>query len=383
MRPVAKDPSGVNRYPFLRIAWSGMPCQGSRLRAGRAIAFAMVLSVIPAWVFAHPGDKGFATITVSGSSVQIAYTLPLSSLHVEAMKTLGLPSAGPDADFGPLARSVERLISVGADGQACKSDPWMLTPPRSESGSIAILLRYTCARDAPTSLTVRYDLGDVLGRDYVTLASIQWAGGSQQIVFQQNTPEATIALIKPGGSMRGAISFFVLGIEHILAGWDHLLFLFCLLLLGGRFIDLIKIVTAFTVAHSVTLVAAALDVVAIPSRIVESAIALSIVYVAAENILLKGHAASKRWLVAIVFGFVHGFGFSSVLKELGMPTEGLVFALFAFNLGVEVGQAVVVALALPVLLYLTRTPWHTRAIGAASGVMLAVGLGLFVDRAFF
>ncbi|MFN0305118.1 MAG: HupE/UreJ family protein [Burkholderiales bacterium] len=345
-------------------------------------ALLVLLNVTSASLLAHPGDKGFATITVSGASVQIAYTLPLSSIHLEAAKTAGLPNVTSDANFRPLANIVERLIAVGADGQSCKSDPGVLTPPADERGSIAILLRYECGRDTPKILRIRNDLGDLLGSDYVTLANIQWPGGSRQFVFRRDAPEATIEPFKRGATL-GAFGFFTLGIEHIIAGWDHLLFLFCLLLLGGRFIDLIKIVTAFTVAHSITLVAAALDVVAIPSRIVESAIALSIAYVAAENIFLRGHAASKRWLVAIVFGFVHGFGFSAVLKELGLPTDGLVLALLAFNLGVEFGQAFVVALALPVLLYLTRTTWHARAIGAASGVMLALGLGLFVDRAFF
>jgi hypothetical protein len=157
----------------------------------------------------------------------------------------------------------------------------------------------------------------------------------------------------------------------------------CLLLLGGRFWGLLKIVTAFTIAHSITLAAAALDLVTLPSRLVELAIALSIAYVAAENVFLRDRAASKRWLVAFIFGLVHGFGFSSVLKAMELPKEELIWCLLGFNLGVEAGQAIVVAITVPVLLQLRKMPWEPRAVATVSGVVLAVGLGLFVERTFF
>ena len=114
----------------------------------------------------------------------------------------------------------------------------------------------------------------------------------------------------------------------------------------------------------------------------EAAIALSIVFVAVENILLRGRGLSRGWLVALLFGFVHGFGFASVLQEIGLPVEGLVWALFAFNIGVEAGQLMVVGGALPFLWALHRVAWRTRAIQMVSGLALVIGSAVFVHRAF-
>ena len=171
-------------------------------------------------------------------------------------------------------------------------------------------------------------------------------------------------------------SFFALGIEHILTGYDHLLFLFALMIGGGSAWSLVKIVTAFTLAHSVTLTAAALDLIVLPGRIVESAIALSIAYVALENLFLLERLTSKRWLVALVFGLVHGFGFSAVLKELGLPPDGLAWSLLLFNLGVEAGQAGVIVAAIPFLIGLRRASWRRGAVRVMSLAVLAVAIAL-------
>jgi hypothetical protein len=114
---------------------------------------------------------------------------------------------------------------------------------------------------------------------------------------------------------------------------------------------------------------------------VEAVIALSIAGVAAENVFGRP-VASRRWIVSFGFGLVHGFGFSSVVREIGLPTHGLVLALFGFNLGVEAGQALVVALILPVLAVLRRTRWEQGVIWASSCATLLVGVILFVERAF-
>jgi hypothetical protein len=186
-------------------------------------------------------------------------------------------------------------------------------------------------------------------------------------------------VVAEGTSARGAGSFFLLGVEHILIGYDHLLFLLMLILRGGNLWSLLKIITAFTVAHSITLALAALSLVTLPERAVEAVIALSIAYVAAENLFFK-QAASHRWAVSFLFGLVHGFGFSNVLRELGLPQEGLLWSLLSFNLGVEAGQAFAVLLAVPVLLWLRKTSFEPRAVAALSAVVLAVGLVLFVER---
>jgi hypothetical protein len=152
-----------------------------------------------------------------------------------------------------------------------------------------------------------------------------------------------------------------------------------LLLRGGGWLSLGKIITAFTAAHSVTLSLAVLDVVTLSDRLVEAVIALSIAVVAAENLGLRP-LVSRRWLVSFGFGLVHGFGFSSVLRESGLPTQGLVLSLLGFNAGVELGQALVVAVALPGLALLRGTWWETRVVRSASAAILLVGAALFVER---
>ncbi len=344
-------------------------------------AIFMLLMLGTETVLAHVGDKGFATITASGKTVQYAYSLPLTSLHLEVAQAMGMAAVDAGADFGLLAKAIEGKIHVSAGNQRCLAGPAVVTPPADATGGVAVTMQFTCPGDISSTLVILDRLTDLFGSTYVTLATIQWPGGSQPFVFQRDTPEATVSLAHRGSGQSFA-SFFVLGIEHILVGWDHLLFLLCLLMGGGRPVYLVKVVTAFTVAHSVTLIAAALDWIAIPSRIVESAIALSIVYVTAENILLRERGVSKRWLVALLFGFVHGFGFSSVLKEIGLPSEGVVWALLAFNLGVEAGQVIVVACTIPALWCLQRVAWHARALSAVSGIVLLIGSAVFVQRAF-
>jgi hydrogenase/urease accessory protein HupE len=179
-------------------------------------------------------------------------------------------------------------------------------------------------------------------------------------------------------------TFVAAGIHHIFIGPDHILFIIGLLLLGGSIGRLLKIVTAFTVAHSITLALAALQLVNPPSRIIEPAIALSIVVVGAEN-LLGGGRRDFRAAIAFAFGFVHGFGFASVLREFGLPAQALGAALFSFNLGVEAGQLCIVLAVTPLLaLVRARRPeWMGRVVSAGSAAVIAAGAYWFVQRVFF
>jgi hypothetical protein len=137
--------------------------------------------------------------------------------------------------------------------------------------------------------------------------------------------------------------YVVAGIEHIAIGYDHIAFLLAVIVLGRRFWPLFAAVTAFTVAHSITLTLAVLELVVLPSRIVEVLIAATIVYVAVENFFLRD--IRRRWWLTFAFGLIHGFGFASVLREYGIPDHALIPALAGFNVGVEVGQILVVAIA--------------------------------------
>src|SRR6185295_8482239 len=145
-----------------------------------------------------------------------------------------------------------------------------------------------------------------------------------------------------------AWSFFKMGIEHILTGWDHLVFIVGLILARARLRALFTIVTAFTIAHSITLALAVLDVWSPSSRVIEPAIALSIAYVGIENFFVKD--ASKRWRITFPFGLIHGFGFAGALQEINLPRSAIPTALVSFNLGVEAGQLAVLAIVLPLIL---------------------------------
>jgi hypothetical protein len=273
-----------------------------------------------------------------------------------------------------LSSLADKIVLV-ADGLPCPVGSRSLQTTGADSVTLAFA--FTCA-DSVRELVVRDDLFDVLGKDHHTLARIDAPGRTWQFAFAPDTREARVR-VTDGPS--GAASFVRLGIEHILTGYDHLLFLLGLLLPGGGVMAIAKIITAFTLAHSVTLSLAVLDVVTLPDRLIEAVIALSIAAVAAENLLSQAQV-TRRWLVSFAFGLVHGFGFSSALRELGLPAHGLLVSLLGFNVGVEIGQGLVVAVTLPILIALRKTSYQRRLLWGSSMAILVVGLVLFVERAF-
>ena len=212
--------------------------------------------------------------------------------------------------------------------------------------------------------------------------------GERELAIDKNAPE--IALSGEGASVWQIFGRFVAaGIEHIFLGYDHIAFLLAVILWGRRLWPLIKVVTAFTVAHSLTLSLAVLDVVRLPSSIVEPLIAATIVYVAAENFFV--HDISKRWRATFVLGLVHGFGFAGALREYGLPDRALIPALAAFNIGVEIGQVAIVSLIFPLLLLSDRIgvaaggkrERHASLVYACSAVILVFGLYWLIERTVF
>lgn len=176
--------------------------------------------------------------------------------------------------------------------------------------------------------------------------------------------------------------YFLMGIEHILTGYDHLLFLFALVVACRSVRPMLVIVTAFTLAHSITLALAALEIVKLPSMWVEAFIALSIVFVGLENVFLKVRPG-RRAVLTFVFGLVHGMGFASALKEIGLGANGqsVLGPLVSFNLGVESGQLALVAIVLPILLWLRKRPAFEKwAVPVMSGLVIVMGAIWFVER---
>jgi hydrogenase/urease accessory protein HupE len=175
-------------------------------------------------------------------------------------------------------------------------------------------------------------------------------------------------------------SFFRLGVMHIFTGYDHLAFLVGLLIVTTSLGSLIKIITSFTVAHSITLALATFNLVVLPTRLTESIIALSIVYVALENLL--GIRAIERYRITFLFGLAHGFGFSNVLREMELSRIHLGLSLFSFNFGVEIGQLAFVLVLFPLILYIATVSWRRQFQKAVSLVVMCLATYWFVQRAF-
>jgi hydrogenase/urease accessory protein HupE len=202
-------------------------------------------------------------------------------------------------------------------------------------------------------------------------------------VLRLTASEPSVEIAAKPDSWQVARAYFVIGVEHILFGYDHLLFVVALVLLLTGFRTITVAVTAFTVAHSVTLIGTTLGFLGLPQRPVEAIIALSIVFLAVEILKKKDGAPrlSERvpWVVAFLFGLLHGFGFAGALKEIGLPESDVPTALLTFNLGVEAGQLMIVAATLMALAIIVRLRadslrpairWASYAIGAIASMWL-------------
>ena len=182
------------------------------------------------------------------------------------------------------------------------------------------------------------------------------------------------------------LEFLWLGVQHIWTGYDHLLFLFALLVVCRTFRSIVAIITCFTLAHSLTLAAATLDWVRLPPSLVEPIIAATIVYVGAENLWRRGEEPPGRWLLTFGFGLIHGFGFASILRDLGVGADpgGILGPLFAFNLGVELGQVAIAAVVMPLVWRLRQRPaFVAKGVPALSGLIALLGLYWLLERTVF
>jgi hypothetical protein len=281
-----------------------------------------------------------------------------------------------------LARAVQTGFSVRDGEKQCVGTfdrAWAL----EAEGGVVYQIHYTCS-DVPAALTLAMPMLDALPAGHRHLARLFRAGKAELKIFDRahatwNLSDANNGTNGAGTSGKLAWSMLKLGVEHILTGVDHLVFLFGLILVGGRLRSLVGVVTAFTLAHSITLALASLSIFAPSPHIVEPAIALSIAYVGVENLFVKD--ASKRWRITFPFGLIHGFGFAGALREISLPRAQLPVALVSFNLGVEIGQLGVLAIALPLTLLARGAPWFgVRGVKLASIAIAVGGAVLFVVR---
>jgi hydrogenase/urease accessory protein HupE len=270
-------------------------------------------------------------------------------------------------------------IHVDIRGRDCAGDLVDASP--TDRDAVRLRARYRCL-EVGAPLRVRIGLFDDLSHGHRHAARVVSGDRARdELCFKQHAeldvPELTAA---PDAPRPSAFGFVRMGFEHILSGYDHLVFLFALVLVGGRLRSLLGVVTAFTVAHSLTLALAVLGVWSPSPRVVEPLIALSIAYVGIENLAARDF--DTRWRITFPFGLVHGFGFAGALADVGLTRSEVPAALVAFNVGVELGQLAVLALLLPLAWRLGRwEPFRRRIVPAFSLCVVAAGAAWFVERA--
>jgi hydrogenase/urease accessory protein HupE len=279
-----------------------------------------------------------------------------------------------------LAYVAGHAVVAAADGAPCRVDAGTL---RSDEDGVVAIFRWDCREVAGALVYRSLVLVDV---DSAAREVVLIGGDASQTLL--DTAQREVPLSAPPPALAAVLARYVeAGIEHIFLGYDHVAFLVAVMLWARRVWPIIKIVTAFTLAHSVTLSLAALDVLAIPSAIVEPAIALSIVFVAVENFFSRD--IDRRWRWTFAFGLIHGFGFASALRAFGLPPGAVVPALGAFNTGVELGQIAIVALVIPALILADRvgdvgrdeTPVRAaRLVYALSSVIALLGCYWALER---
>ena len=232
----------------------------------------------------------------------------------------------------------------------------------------------------PQKLILDYNMFlDDSDPSHANYATIKLDGKQQEAVLSYESRELAIGEVT---FMQSATQFLLLGLEHIFTGYDHILFVISLLFGAKTFKNILSLVTAFTIAHSFTLILATLEIVQLPGRFVESAIALSIIYVALINIF-SPDSKHQPWL-AFGFGLIHGFGFAGILSEMRLDGNHLATSLLSFNIGIEIGQLIIVSVIFPILLWVKKLTFKPVkwVIPGASVAILAFGLVWFFERAF-
>lgn len=285
---------------------------------------------------------------------------------------------------GAIVALLAPRLQVSADGIAFQAGAWSAAEPLPERQSIRLRVRYEMpVEPGVVSISTRMFPYDPVHQTFVNVYE------REELTLQAILDQRKTRVEYFPGSRQGAIAvvkrFVPVGVRHILAAFDHLLFLLGLLLLGGSIRQLALIVTAFTLAHSITLTLTALHILQQPpARFVEPALALNMVYLGADNLMVRGGRDVRMW-IALGFGFIHGFGFAHVLREMDLPRRALGWSLFSFNFGVELGQLlVVVAMGSAIVALRARNEAAGRRLAfAGSIVVILAGAFWFVQRVFF
>ena len=351
-------------------------------RALSALAVCLVpFAAAPAW--AHPAPFSYLDVVFRNGGIEGTLVIHV----IDAAHDLGITPFERLMDNAVAEANRQKIADLLTPRLMLRTDrrltiQWTSLEVLRED--MALRLKYRIAAEPTGSMAIDTNLFpyDPLHQTFINI----YEDGSlrQQLIFNAGTNEYVYYAGTTQGALAVMSTFIPSGIHHIMIGPDHILFLVGLLLLGGTWMTLLRIVTAFTIGHSITLSLAALNLVTPPATIIEPAIALSIVFVGADN-LVRGDGRDLRAWVALTFGLVHGFGFANVLREFGLPSEALGWSLFSFNFGVEIGQVAIVLVVASVLAAVRQrnAQMGARVAVAGSVVVIAAGAYWFVERVFF
>jgi len=335
-----------------------------------------LLMAVPAEAHVSIGSVSHSIIIVRGDTV--SYYLNMSPAAAKLLRQEVDPNTTDFQDY------FTSELSVKTWDRECQLTRIDKAVPDA-SGSWIVHLLYRCPQkvnDLTLTSTLFLDLDDK-HTQFVRLAPSDDPGKSlREAVLNASNTTFHIPNVYTGGSASSdrMKSFFELGVMHLLTGYDHILFLLTVII-AMNLMDTIKAVTAFTLAHSLTMALAFLHLVSLPSSIVEPLIALTIIYVAIENVYAT--RVSKRWLLTGLFGLVHGLGFVGALKAITVSPDELLLSLFSFNIGIEAGQLVIIAISIPILHYLRSRAWDRRFCRGFSQGAAMLGIVWLVQRVLF
>ena len=363
---------------------------------------ALALALVSGAASAHKPSDSYLSLAVDGDTITGQWDIALRDLDfalgLDANQDGAITWGEVKAKHADIASYALTRLALGPVEARCKPVIREQLIDDHSDGSYAVLRFVATCRTAPTTLDVGYRLFAEIDPQHRGLLKLSASGITRAGVLGVDAAIQKFVLAEPSPGEQ-FVAYLQQGVVHIWAGIDHILFLLSLLLpavlvrsravgerwasvpsFGAAFWDVFKVVTAFTVAHSITLSLAALGVITLPSRLVESAIAASVVLAALNNV--RPVVFGGRWLIAFLFGLIHGFGFASVLADLGLPQDALLLSLVAFNVGVELGQLAIVAVFLPVAYVLRGTRLYRQGIlVGGSLVVVAIALVWLLERA--
>ncbi len=370
-----------------------------------AVFLALLASAftLPAW--AHKPSDSYLTLSATTGSTTLALRWDIALRDLDYVLQLDR-DGDAKLSWGEVRQRADDItryatahLALASGGAACplQASAPMQLDKHSDGTYAALTLTARCPQLAQ-AVTLTYSL--LFDVDPSHRGLVQWVapGGTDAQALVFGTESATQSLRLQAPSALETLRQYVWeGVWHIWIGFDHILFLLALLLpsvlvrrdaawhgvgtVGSALKEVFKVVTAFTLAHSITLSLAALQIITLPSRLVESVIAASVVFAALSN--LRDAAHTKRWLMAFAFGLIHGFGFASVLADLGLPQGALVLALVGFNVGVELGQLAIVAVFVPLAFWLRATRFYQVGVLKAGSLLIAVLAGWWLVQRVF